>query len=56
VADGIAEALITTQAGLIAAIPLILGHLYLSNRYKKIIARIQEGTARALNYIEEHGA
>jgi len=35
-ADGISEALVTTQAGLITAFPIILGLNYLNNRIKEI--------------------
>ncbi len=52
-ADGIAEALITTQAGLIAAVPIILGHTILSNRLHKIITVVKESTARILDYLED---
>jgi biopolymer transport protein ExbB len=52
-ADGISEALITTQAGLIAAIPIILGHTFLSNRLNKIVAVVKECTSRVLDYLED---
>lgn len=55
-ADGISEALITTQAGLVSSLPLILGHLFLGNRYKRILAKIQESATKVLNYVQEHGA
>lgn len=52
-ADGISEALITTQAGLIAAVPIILGHVLLSNRLKKIIDKTKEMCAQFLDYLKD---
>ena len=45
-AGGISEALITTQAGLIVAIPILLTHAFLSSRVDDVADRI-EGTAAA---------
>jgi biopolymer transport protein ExbB len=53
-ADGISEALITTQSGLVAAVPIILGHNFLTNRYHKIVAVVKECVVKVLDYIEEH--
>lgn len=39
-ADGISEALLTTQAGLLVAFPLMLAYNYLSTRIEKIEARV----------------
>ncbi|MFH1760904.1 MAG: MotA/TolQ/ExbB proton channel family protein, partial [bacterium] len=52
-ADGISEALITTQAGLVAAIPIILGHTFLSNRLSRIVAVVKESTARVMDFLED---
>jgi biopolymer transport protein ExbB len=53
-ADGISEALITTQSGLVAAVPIILGHNFLTNRYQRIVAVVKECIVKVLDYIEEH--
>ncbi len=52
-ADGISEALITTQAGLVAALPIVLGHTLLSNRLKKITDTVRESCALLLDYLKE---
>ncbi len=52
-AGGIAEALITTQAGLIAAIPVILGHTFLSNRLKKITDTIKESCHQLIDHLKD---
>lgn len=47
---GISEALITTQAGLAIAIPLLLGHHFLKRRTSRLIADMEEsGTAMLAN-------
>ncbi|NLB64663.1 MAG: MotA/TolQ/ExbB proton channel family protein [Fibrobacter sp.] len=55
-ADGISEAMITTQAGLSVALPILLGHNFLRNRYRNILASLQQYCARALKDRERHGA
>lgn len=40
VANGIGQALVTTAAGLIVAIPVIMGHAYLSSRVEAILVEI----------------
>ncbi len=55
-ADGISEAMITTQAGLSVALPILLGHNYLRNRHRAVMASLQEICARALKERELHGA
>ncbi len=52
-ADGISEALITTQAGLIAAVPIILGHILLVNRLKKITDTTHEICAHCIDYLKD---
>lgn len=52
-ADGISEALVTTQAGLVAALPILLGHNFLSNRLQKIVSVVRACTAQVLDRIEE---
>jgi biopolymer transport protein ExbB len=51
-ADGISEALITTQAGLVAAIPIVLCHTFLSNRVSKLVAVIRASVTRLLDFLE----
>ncbi|MDO5575500.1 MAG: MotA/TolQ/ExbB proton channel family protein, partial [Fibrobacter sp.] len=50
-AGGISEALITTEAGLIIAVPVLLFHNYLRNRKKKIVVELQLHALRLLNRI-----
>lgn len=49
VADGIAEALITTEAGLITSIPLLYLHQVLSGRADTLIRRLDEYTTHLLH-------
>ncbi|MBD3344270.1 MAG: hypothetical protein GF401_04320 [Chitinivibrionales bacterium] len=51
-ADGISVALITTQAGLIASVPIILGHTLLSIRLKKVTDKTKEVSMHFLYYIK----
>lgn len=53
-ADGISEAMITTEAGLCVALPILLGHNYLRNRYRNILSSLQQHCARALKEKEQH--
>lgn len=55
-ADGISEAMITTQAGLTVALPILLGHNFLRNRYRNILSSLQQYCARALKDREKYGA
>ncbi len=52
-ADGISEALITTQAGLVAAVPVVLGHTFLTNRLNKIVAVVKESTFKVVDILED---
>ncbi len=52
-ADGISEALITTQAGLVSALPIIFGHVLLSNRLNKINGKIKAVCAQLLDFIKD---
>ena len=45
-AGGISQALITTQAGLLAAIPLILAHTWLSRKMDRVARAVEKGIAR----------
>ncbi len=48
-AEGISEALITTEVGLIIAVPVMLIHNYLRNRKNDIIAELHLGVMRIIN-------
>ena len=43
--DGISQALVTTQLGLIVAIPIILLHTLLSNRSNRLLHVLEEQSA-----------
>lgn len=49
VADGISEALITTEAGLITSIPLLYLHQVLSNRADNLVRKLDEYTTHMLH-------
>ena len=51
VAPGIAEALIATAIGLVAAIPAVMGYNYLSRRIRVISAEMETFTNDFLNII-----
>ncbi|MGH9867522.1 MAG: MotA/TolQ/ExbB proton channel family protein [Candidatus Polarisedimenticolia bacterium] len=53
VAPGISEALITTAAGLAAAIPAVLGYNYFNNRLRVIGNRLDNFIAEAMNRFEK---
>jgi biopolymer transport protein ExbB len=53
-ADGISEAMITTQAGLVAAVPILIGHNFLRNRFRNVLFEIKAICARALNERENY--
>ncbi len=55
-AAGIAEALITTQAGLVAAAPVILGHVLLTERVKKISNKTREASMKVLDFLKDNNA
>lgn len=55
-AGGISEALITTQAGMVAALPIILGHLFISNRVKKITATLHYSSSKLIDYLKDQDA
>jgi biopolymer transport protein ExbB len=48
-AGGISEALVTTEVGLVVAIPILLAHNYLSNRSENIQGDMQKHAVRILN-------
>lgn len=54
VAPGIAEALITTVAGLIVAIPALIGYNYFMNENEKLSGRLQNFCARLFNEIKQN--
>jgi len=53
---GISEALITTQYGLIVAVPALLVHAYLSHRVRKIIDTLEQTATAFINGIKPRGA
>jgi len=55
VASGIQEALITTAAGLIIAIPASLGHSYFVSRIDRFVLEMEEASAELVNELIEMG-
>jgi len=51
-AGGISEALITTEAGLIIAIPALLLHNYLSDKANKIATDIEKNAVKLINSLK----
>jgi biopolymer transport protein ExbB len=51
-AGGIAEALITTAAGLCVAIPVLVGYRYLKNRAESLIFEMEESSIRMIEIME----
>ncbi|NLA74347.1 MAG: MotA/TolQ/ExbB proton channel family protein [Deltaproteobacteria bacterium] len=51
-AGGIAEALITTAAGLCVAIPVLVGHRYLKNKTESLIFEMEESSIRMIEIME----
>lgn len=54
-AGGISEALLTTEVGLIIAVPVLLLHNFLRNYKNGIVAELQTGTMRILNRVYPQG-
>ncbi|MEK6779521.1 MAG: protein TolQ [Candidatus Deferrimicrobiota bacterium] len=54
VAPGIAEALIATAAGLVAAIPSVMAYNYFLNRVRTIAMRIDSFTIEFVNFLERN--
>jgi biopolymer transport protein TolQ len=52
VAPGISEALITTAAGLVVAVPAVIGYNQLTQRLKEFAARMDDFGRELLNAIE----
>ena len=52
-AGGISQALITTQAGLVASLPIILGHVFITDRLKKITDKTREISAFTIDYLKD---
>jgi biopolymer transport protein ExbB len=49
VSGGIAEALVTTESGLVIAIPVVLMHAYLARRVRTIVAGLEQTTVAFVN-------
>jgi biopolymer transport protein ExbB len=55
-ATGISEALLTTQFGLMTAIPIMLVHHFLKSQVDKIVVDMQEkGMAFAITLVKQEG-
>ena len=54
VAPGIAEALIATAAGLVAAIPAVMSYNYFVNRVRTIAIRVDSFTIEFVNFLERN--
>lgn len=49
--SGISEALITTQVGLVIAVPALLAHAYLMRRAKAILSALEQGAVRFIRQL-----
>ena len=54
-AGGISQALVTTQTGLVIAIPIMLVHNFMSNRVSGLIGEMEKYASRALNLVWPNG-
>ncbi len=54
-AGGISQALLTTAAGLVVAIPILLTHSFLSGRVDRVIADMERFAAMLLNLMRKDG-
>ena len=54
-AGGIAEALITTAAGLTVAIPALLGYKFLRGRVETLVVQMEKEAMKLVSAIEERG-
>jgi biopolymer transport protein ExbB len=54
-AGGIAEALITTAAGLTVAIPALLGYKYLRGRVTGLVVQMEKEAIKLVQAIEQSG-
>ena len=52
VAPGISEALVTTVAGLIVAIPALVGYNWITNRLQILVRELENFSSRLLSYIQ----
>ena len=55
-AGGISQALITTAAGLVVAIPILLSHSFLASRVDRLVADMERFSAIMLNHVREKNA
>ncbi|MEW6743445.1 MAG: MotA/TolQ/ExbB proton channel family protein [Planctomycetota bacterium] len=54
--SGISEALITTEAGLVIAVPILLLHTFLTGRVDRHIARLEQGVASVTSTFKREGS
>jgi len=52
-AGGISEALITTEAGLITALPILFFHNHLATKYELIVSNIEKNIMKFLNLVTQ---
>jgi biopolymer transport protein ExbB/TolQ len=52
VAPGIAEALVATAAGLVAAIPAVIAYNYFLNRIRMVLNRMDSFSAEFVNFLQ----
>ena len=55
-AGGIWQALITTAAGLVVAIPVIIGHRYVNGRIDRLLGQIEDLASRVIDFVAEEPA
>ena len=53
-AGGISEAMITTQAGLCASVPILIAHTFLKNRFKRMMSILKGASTKAIKELENH--
>lgn len=49
---GISQALITTETGLVAAIPFLFFHNYLNNKYNRLVGLVEKESSRILSMVK----
>ena len=54
-ADGISQALITTAAGLLIAIPALIGYRYLRGRVQSLVVEMEKEATKLIDALEDKG-